>query len=78
MREVPRRIAATDTQVCLWPSITTATQTVADVAEQLSLVVAALAGCDNVILFVESLEVPPTKADMLHELAEHVQIAATL
>ena len=48
------------------------------VAEQLQLVMAALAGRSDVILFVESLEIPPTQADMLHQLAEHVQIAATI
>jgi hypothetical protein len=31
-----------------------------------------------VILFVDSLEVPPTQADMLHQLAKEVQIAATI
>jgi len=41
-------------------------------------VLSALAGRDDVILFVESLEIPPTQADMLHQLAEHVQIAATV
>jgi hypothetical protein len=123
MREVRRRIAATGSHVCLWPTVATAKQMVADLAEQvhaaiglevperfipprfraasrrsgmiefrhikrtlsrepaaeqLNLVLAALAGRDDVILFVESLEIPPTQADMLHQLAEHVQIAATV
>lgn len=123
MREVRRRIIAAGTHVCLWPTVATAKQMVADLAEQvhaaiglevperlipprfraaarrsgviefrhikrtlsrepaaeqLNLVIAALAGRDDVILFVESLEIPPTQADMLHQLAEHVQIAATV
>ena len=123
MRAVRRRIAVTGTHVCLWPSIATTKQMVADLAEQvhaviglevperlipprfraaarrsgviafrhikrtltrepaaeqLHLVLAALAGRDDVILFVESLEIPPTQADMLHQLAEHVPIAATV
>ena len=36
--------------------------------------VAALAGRNEVIIFVELFEIPPTQADMLHRLAEHVQI----
>ncbi|MCF7992158.1 MAG: hypothetical protein K9M02_17095 [Thiohalocapsa sp.] len=47
-------------------------------ADQLQLALGSLAGRSDVVLFVESLEVPPTQADMLHQLAEHVQLAATL
>lgn len=47
-------------------------------AGQLNLVRAALAGRDDVIQFVKSLEIPPTQADMLHQLAEDAQIAATV
>jgi len=42
------------------------------------LVLAALAGQDDVTPFGQSLEIPPTQADMLHQLAEQVQIAATV
>jgi hypothetical protein len=45
-------------------------------ADQLNLALATLTGRNNVVLFVESLEIPPTQADMLHQIAEHVQIAA--
>jgi hypothetical protein len=47
-------------------------------AGQLNLVRAALASRNDVILIVKSLEIPPTQTDMLHQLAEHVQIAATV
>ncbi|MBK1632647.1 hypothetical protein CKO31_18245 [Thiohalocapsa halophila] len=48
-------------------------------ADQLNLALATLANVERkrVVLFVESLELPPTQADMLHQLAEYVQIAAT-
>lgn len=48
------------------------------VAEQLNLVLTALAQHSDMILFVESLEIPPTQAEMLHRLAEHLQIAAAV
>ena len=49
-------------------------------AAQLDLVLATLATTQHrrVVLFVESLELPPTHADMLQQLAEHVQLAATI
>jgi hypothetical protein len=40
------------------------------------LVLNSLEGRSDVVLFVESLEIPPTQADMLHQLAEHCQVAA--
>ena len=47
-------------------------------ADQLNLALATLGDVERgrIVLFVESLEIPPTQADMLHQLAEHVQIAA--
>lgn len=46
--------------------------------EVLALVQASLRERSDVILFVESLEIPPTQAGMLHELAEELQLAAAL
>lgn len=40
------------------------------------MVLHSLEGRTDVVLFVESLEIPPTQADMLHQLAEHCQVAA--
>lgn len=40
--------------------------------------VAALAGRNEVIIFVELPEIPPTQADILHRLAEHLQIAVAV
>lgn len=48
------------------------------VADQLALLLQALAHRDDVILFVESLEVAPTQAEMLAQLAEHCQLCAAL
>jgi hypothetical protein len=44
--------------------------------EVILLVLGSLAGRADVVLFVESLEIPPSQADMLHQLAEHCQVAA--
>jgi hypothetical protein len=44
--------------------------------EIIPLVLASLEGRDDVVLFVESLEVPPSQSDILHQLAEHCQVAA--
>jgi hypothetical protein len=44
--------------------------------EVIHLVMGSLEGRSDVVLFVESLEVPPSQADMLHQLAEHCQVAA--
>jgi hypothetical protein len=44
--------------------------------EVILLVLGSLEGREDVVLFVESLEVPPSQADMLHQLAEHCQVAA--
>lgn len=44
--------------------------------EVLHLVMNSLEGRSDVVLFVESLEVPPSQADILHQLAEHCQVAA--
>lgn len=48
------------------------------VADQMALLLKSLARRDDVILFVESLEVAPTQAEMLGQLAEHVQLCAAL
>ena len=44
--------------------------------EVILLVLGSLDGRADVVLFVESLEIPPSQADMLHQLAEHCQVAA--
>jgi len=46
--------------------------------EVLARVIESIRGREDVILFVESLEVPPTQAAMLHGLAELVPIAAAM
>lgn len=40
------------------------------------LVIGSIEGRKDLVLVVESLEVPPSLADMLHQLAEHCQVAA--
>ena len=119
LREVRRQLGAE--RVCICPTMTTAKQFVADLAEQvhrelglavperlipprfraqaertgriswhhiqrtvvrlpaqevIQLVLSSLEGTAHVVLFVESLSVPPSQADMLHQLAEHCQVAA--
>lgn len=48
------------------------------VADQMALLLKSLARRDDVILFVEALEVAPTQAEMLGQLAEHCQLCAAL
>ncbi|EXJ16925.1 hypothetical protein D779_1748 [Imhoffiella purpurea] len=48
------------------------------VADQLALVMQSLKKRDDVILFVEALEVPPTQADFLAQIAEHCQLCAAM
>lgn len=119
LREVHRLLS--QERVCLWPTLATPKQFVAELAEQvhhtiglsiperlvpprfraeaertgriqwkhihrtlvrqpaqeiIHLVMNSLEGRNDVVLFVESLDVPPSQADMLHQLAEHCQVAA--
>ncbi len=119
LHEVRRQL--TSERICLWPTLATPKQFVAELAEQVHqalgltvperlipprfraeanrtgtiawrhiqrtllrqpaqevilLVLSSLEGRNDVVLFVESLEVPPSQADMLHQLAEHCQVAA--
>ncbi|MBK1732766.1 hypothetical protein [Thiococcus pfennigii] len=48
------------------------------VADQMALLLRSLEGRDDVILFISSLEVPPTQAELLLELAEQCQLCAAL
>ncbi|EXJ13570.1 P-loop NTPase family protein [Imhoffiella purpurea] len=48
------------------------------VADQMALLLRALDHRDDVILFVESLEVPPTQAEYLAQLSERCQLCAAL
>ncbi|MBK1723842.1 hypothetical protein [Thiocystis violacea] len=48
------------------------------VADQMALLLRSLERRDDVILFVSSLEVPPTQAEILGQLAEHCQLCAAL
>ena len=48
------------------------------VADQMALLIRALSRHEGAILFVESLEVAPTQADMLVQLAEHCQLCAAM
>lgn len=46
------------------------------VQDVIHLVIGSIEGRKDLVLFAESLEVPPSLADMLHQLAEHCQVAA--
>lgn len=46
------------------------------VADQMALILASLRRRDDVILFAEALEVAPTQAEMLAQLADHCQLCA--
>jgi len=46
--------------------------------EILALVIASIRGRTDLVLFVETLEVPPSQADMLHDLAELMPVAAAM
>lgn len=48
------------------------------VADQLSVITQSLQGRSGVILFVGSLEVPPTIANMITALTEHAQLCAAM
>lgn len=48
------------------------------VADQLSVVTQSLQGRSGVILFVDSLEVPPTIANMIAEQTKHAQLCAAM
>ncbi len=48
------------------------------VADQRALILASLKSRNDVILFVDSLEIPPTQAELLSEIAEHCQLAACM
>ena len=48
------------------------------IADQLGVLVASLAHKQDVILFLDSLEVPPTLADMISALTEHCQLCAAM
>jgi len=46
--------------------------------EILALVIASIRGRTDLLLFVETLEIPPTQADMLHALVELMPVAAAM
>ena len=48
------------------------------VVEQLGVILASLQDKPGVVLFVDSLEVPPTLADMISALTEHCQLCAAM
>jgi hypothetical protein len=121
--EVRQALEREGRMICLWPSVATAKQMIADlaeqthnaiglevpermipprfraaahrtgriefrhikrtllrepIAEQTELVMRVLRERPDVVVFVESLELAPTQADILHQLAEHVQLAAAI
>ena len=48
------------------------------VADQLEVILASVRARSDVVLFIGSLEVPPTLADMLSTLTEHCQLCAAM
>lgn len=78
-RLIPQRfrIEAERTGRIQWKNIKR-TITRQPVQEVVNLITASLKGRDDVVLFVESLEVTPTQAGMLHQLADHCQLAASI
>lgn len=48
------------------------------VADQLSVITQSLQGKTGVVMFIDSLEVPPTIANMITDLTEHVQLCAAM